>query len=184
MVQTLLIVVAILVFSLFALNQHRAQASAEVRAVGSEVGLAATDLAREHLLEATALPFDEALLGRADLRVDPAVLTPADRFGAGRDPGEDAATPADDVDDLHGTTVSVTVLRDGQAGRGLDFTVTYGVRYVLADAPGTRSPGDAPTLAKEVVVSVVEDDARALGRAPATCTLTQVVTPAWHVLHG
>jgi hypothetical protein len=184
--QTLLVVVAILVFSIFALNQHRARASAEHTAMGSEIELAATDLARTRLVEATALAFDEAVIGLVGFQVDPSILTPARAFGPGRDPGEDGTTPADDVDDLAGTSTGVTTLRDGLTGREMRFTVAYAVRYVRADAPGSGVPLAQRTLAKEVSVTVTEDVAAGAGaeRPPVRCTLSQVITPAWHTIHG
>ncbi|HLT47721.1 MAG TPA: hypothetical protein VK002_10880 [Rubricoccaceae bacterium] len=182
--QTLLVVVAILVFSLFALNQHRARAGAEISAMGREIELAATELANARLLAATSLAFDEGVIGLTGFTVDPAVLTPPGSFGAGNDPDEDENTPADDVDDFHGVTTTVTVQRNDQTGRDIRFTVTYSVRYVLPDAPATPSPGNNPTLAKEVTVNVVEEVDSDLGRTPVTCTLSQVVTPAWNALHG
>ena len=181
--QTILAVVAILVFSIFALNQHRAQASTELNAMGSEISIAATNLARERLIAATALAFDENVIGLTGFKVDPEDLTPFDRFGPGLDPGDDGAHP-DDVDDFFGVTEAVTVERDGEAGREIHFTVTYGVRYVLPDAPGNPSPDNRPTLAKEVLVNVVEEPDGQTGRPPVIATLTQVVTPAWDALHG
>jgi hypothetical protein len=180
--QTLLVVVAILVFSIFALNQHRARASAEHTAMGSEVELAATDLARTRLVEATALAFDEVLIGATGFQTDPNTLTLASAFGPTGDPGEDGTAPPDDVDDLAGTSAVVTTLRDGLSGREMRFTVTYAVRYVLADAPGTGA--SERTLAKEVSVTVVENVATQTERPPVRCTLSQVVTPAWRTLHG
>ncbi len=81
--------------------------------------------------------------------------------------------------DLHGATEVQTVLRDGQAGRTTNFTVTYAVRYVVAEEPGSTSPGNSRTLAKEVAVTVTEDTPAETGRPPVRCLLAQVITPAW-----
>ena len=182
--QTLLTVAAILVFSLFALNQHRAQAQAEHDAMGSEIEFAAAELARAELMEATALAFDEALIGSHLLLVDPNILTLPGAFGPGGDPGETASTLPDDVDDLNGVTETVTVRRDGQAGRTTPFTITRAVRYVLVYAPGMSAGGATRTLAKEVAVTVQEVTTAPTGRPPVRATLTQVVTPAWQVVQG
>jgi hypothetical protein len=182
--QTLLAVVAILVFSFFALNQHRARASADGAAMGSEVELAAADLARTRLVEAAALAFDEVVIGSTALQVDPNTLTLASAFGPAGDPGEDGTAPADDVDDLAGISETVTTLRDGRTGREMRFTVAHAVRYVRADAPGTGVPLSERTLAKEVSVTVAEDVTAGAERPPVRCTLSQVITPAWHAIHG
>lgn len=184
MSQTLLTVAAILVFSLFALNQHRAQARSERNAMGSEVEFAVAELARAELLKATALPFDETLLGITRLLVDPNTLTLPSAFGPGRDPGETQASPADDVDDLHGVVRTVTVQRDNQSGRTMPLSLRFGVRYVLVNEPGTAAGANQRTLAKEVSVAVVEVVTGPVDRPPVTVMLTQVVTPAWQMVHG
>ncbi len=83
MSQTIFAIAAILVFSIFALNQHRAHAAAERTAMGSEVELAATDVARAALIEATSLAFDEALMGQTVFQADPDDLTRFRDFGPG-----------------------------------------------------------------------------------------------------
>lgn len=181
MQQTILALAAILVFSFFALNQHRAEASAERTAVGSEIELAATDLARARLVEATALAFDEALVGDARFSVETNTLTRSRNFGPGNDADEDEDTPADDVDDLHEVIVSETTTYDG---RPIAFTVVYAVRYVREDAPGTGVDRNERTPAKEVTVTVQEVVSGPTARPPVRCTLSQVITPAWRMMHG
>jgi hypothetical protein len=181
MQQTILALAAILVFSFFALNQHRAEASAERTAVGGEIELAATDLARARLVEATALAFDDALVGNARFDVETNTLTRSRKFGPGQDADEDEETVADDVDDLHGVIANTTVMYDG---RPVAFTVAYAVRYVRENAPDTGVGVNQRTLAKEVTVTVQEVTDGTTARPPVTCTLSQVITPAWRMIHG
>ena len=56
------------------------------------------------------------------------------------------------------------------------------VRYVQPDAPGTVSV--APTLAKEVVVTVTDALPVRDGRPPVAATLNTFVTPSWKTIHG
>ena len=182
--QTFLALVAIFIFSLFALNQHRSEAGTAQSAVTGELELAATEIARSELIDATMLSFDEALVGSTAFTADANTLTPTAAFGAGGDAGETAATRPDDVDDLDGTSFVVTVERDDRTDRRVEFAVTYTIRYVVEDDPGNASPGGARTLAKEVSVTVEERVAGSVDRNPVRATLSQVVTPAWSLLHG
>lgn len=175
MQQTLLAIVAILVFSFFALNQHRAQAGVERTAIGSEIEALAADVARARLVELTALTYDEADVGRSDLRNNTSGLSTT----LGPDDGELSAAVYDDLDDFTGQIESRTATWEGT---DVPFTIAIFVRYVDPDRPSLTST--SPTLAKEVVVTVQETGATAQGRQAALSTLRQVVTPAWRTLHG
>ena len=168
--QTLFALVAIFAFSFFALNQHRAGAALEQRALGGEAEVAAMSVAREHVARLTRLPFDEADLAATAIRQTTAGLTDA----LGPETGE--ATPAayDDLDDYHGFAETVAVDWNGAP---LRFDVAVTVRYV--DRLSPADPAAVPTLAKELVVTVTEAAPPAEGRPPATAAFRQIVTPAW-----
>ncbi|NNF59531.1 MAG: hypothetical protein HKN04_14945 [Rhodothermaceae bacterium] len=176
MQQTILALAAILAFSMFALNQHRATADVEHTANVSELELAATDVARQRLLEIAGFAFDDADVGRSGLRTDETGLTPAANFGLGGDAGEDASSLPDDLDDFHGITDSVAV---NWHGTDVQVLVASSVRYVQMDAPD-RAAASA-TLAKEITVLAV--NLTNVNR-PVVSRLVQVVTPAWKAIHG
>ncbi len=174
MQQTLLAVAAILAFSFFALNQHRANASVERGALGNEIELAATDLARAQLVDITARAYDEADVGVSGFRKTTDGLSTV----LGPDAGEDDVAFYDDVDDFHGRIWTATATWDGQP---MQFRLGVVVRYVVPANP--EQTAGSPTLAKEVSVTVQEINPTA-ERRPVTVTLAQVVTPAWNMLHG
>ena len=168
MQQTLFALAALLVFSLTALSEHRSFASSEHRAVVGNLELAASDVASGYLVRALGRAYDEAdVLPEAPLRLTTVGLTPT----LGPEVGETLAT-YDDVDDFHGLALTDSMLFDGS---GLRFDVAVTVRYV--DPANPRTGSATPTLAKEVVVTVVERSP-AGNRPPARCTLRRVVTAA------
>jgi hypothetical protein len=172
MPQTFLALVALFVLSTYSLGQVRNTASVQRRAVGREVELAGADLARAHLARITELAFDEADAGGADLRFNASGLTPL--AGLGPDAGETTPALYDDVDDLHGgASVLDSVEWDGSM---LYFDVTTSVRYVQPSSPD--APAAAPSLAKEIVVTVIERRNGSLGRRPAEASLRAVVSAA------
>ncbi|MEM8557619.1 MAG: hypothetical protein AAGG50_07335 [Bacteroidota bacterium] len=175
MPQTLFALLAILVLSLYALGQHRSEATLERGAIGGQMELIVGEVARELLTEASQRAFDEVDLTRDELRFDTRGLTTA----LGPDGGETAMVDFDDVDDFNGYTATVTRQRNGQA---IPVTVAMAVRYVQPDAPGTVSA--APTLAKEVVVAVTDALPARDGRPPVAVTLNTFVTPSWKTIHG
>ena len=175
MQQTILALAAILAFSVFALNQHSTRAGVERTAIGSEIELAATDLARTRLANLTRFAFDEADTARDELRTDTDGLSTT----LGPDTGEIDVALFDDIDDYHAYSEVVTTTWDG---RPLQFVVTIAARYVN---PDNASEGvSATTLAKELTVTVEEVTTGATDRPPIQCLLSQVITPAWNVLNG
>ena len=176
MQQTILALAAILAFSVFALNQHRATADVEHTANASELELAATDVARQRLLEIAGFAFDDADVGRSGLRMDATDLTPPTNFGLGGDTGENATSLPDDLDDFHGAVDTVAV---NWHGTDVQVLVTSSVRYVQMDAPD--QPAASATLAKEITVLAV--NLTDVNR-PVMSRLVQVVTPAWKAIHG
>lgn len=175
MPQTLLAVAAILAFSFFALTQHKTNAEIEQNAIASEIELAATDLARDQLVAITSHIYDEADIGRNDLRRDATGLSTT----LGPDAGETSIDLFDDLDDFHGFLDTLTV---DWHGADLQFAVTADIRYVNANQPDTAST--TPTLAKEVVVTIVEIQTSPVERPVSMARLAHVITPAWTTMHG
>lgn len=167
MQQTLLALSAILVFSVYALGRHRTDNDVERRAVGIEVELAATDVARARLAAIERLAFDEDDVAQTGVRR----LAPTS--GLGPDAGEGSPGTYDDVDDWDGAVDTVAV--DLGAG-SLRFAVAVEVDYVDLAAPD--SVVATPTLAKRVRVWVEEAAGAETDRAPAQVDLRRIVTPA------
>lgn len=175
MPQTLLAVAALLIFSFFALGQHRSGAAVDAGGVRAEMELAVTEAARERLLAVTRLAFDEADVGSPMLRTSVTGLATIAELGP--DAGEADASGFDDVDDYDGHADTLTVLRGAEPVR---FAVRYAVRYVRADDP--RVAAGSRTLAKEVTVWATEADP--LGGKPVEASLTHVLTPVWRTAHS
>jgi hypothetical protein len=171
MPQTLLALVAILVFSFFALSQHGATADVEQFAVTAEVELAAQRLARQRLAEVLARAFDEA-----DVGLDRARVTPDGLSTLGPDDGvltETTEATYDDVDDFHSAGAQPIVA--AWMDESIDYWQTTTVRYIdLA----TGAPSTTPTLAKEVTVEVRAAPAGFVGAPQIAATLSQIVTPS------
>ncbi|HYE95416.1 MAG TPA: hypothetical protein VD962_04355 [Rubricoccaceae bacterium] len=168
MQQTLLAVVALLVFGTVALTMHQNNATAEHRAVAGDVDMAASDIASAYLIRALGRAYDEADTdSAAGLRITTVGLTTE----LGPEAGETLAD-FDDIDDFHGLATTDAISFEGTA---LPFDVSVAVRYVDPADP-TRTSA-VPTLAKEVIVTAVERDA-AGNRPPARCSLRRVVTAA------
>ena len=170
MPQTLLALAAVLIFSVFALSQHEAKADGEADAIRSEVEIAAAQLARERLADVLARRFDEADQAGGRVRVRPDGLS---AIGADAD---DGATEADfdDVDDFHGRPARAQTM-DWMGGT-LAFTDSVSVRYVAYSGTALVASA-APTLMKEVTVTVWASPASAVGGSPVSATLSQIVTP-------
>ena len=166
MQQTLLALVAVLVFSLFTLSRHEFRADGP--ALGPEVERAGARIARERLADVLSHRFDEADLARGRVRTTPRGLS---RLGPD---GEAAERDYDDVDDFHGAT---RVLEADGAGGPVTFTDSVAVRY-LAHVAGELRGVPGPTLMKQVTVVVRARPAGFVGTAPVAARLRQIATPA------
>lgn len=175
MQQTILALCAILVFSIFALSRHRADAAVERTAITGEYELAATDLAKERIETVTYFAFDESDVNGTGIRTSVLGLSTP-----GTDLGETSGdeTTYDDIDDFHGAPArSVSRLWNGQQ---LQFTDSVAVRYVNPGAADLDAvlPLGARTLAKEVTVTVRASRVGFVGTPPVVAELRQMVTPA------
>lgn len=166
MQQTLLALAAVFAFGYLALGRQAHDRSIETRAIGAEVELAATDLARARMATIEQAAFDEDDVGQGRIRTVPSDAT------IGPDAGEDAPLAYDDVDDWHGYDAPASV----DVGVGtLQFRERVTVRYVEDRAPAT--PASGATLTKEIVVTVVEVTGAERDRPPAQASIRHVVTP-------
>lgn len=171
MQQTLLALVAVLIFSFFALSQHSATADAEQFAITGEIEQAASRLARKRLATVLSRAFDESDVGRVRARTSPTGLSPiGPDNAAGEEPSE---AQYDDVDDFHGSLVQSTA---GWMGQTLQYTTAVSVRYVTLGASGA-STSATPTLSKEVTVVVRAAPSGFVGTPEIAATLRQLVTP-------
>jgi len=169
MQQTLLALVAILVFSFFALAQHGAKADAEQFAITAEVEFAAQRLARQRLATVLALDFDEADVGVARARTSPTGLS-----ALGPDDGilsEVDESQYDDVDDFQGVRRALTTKWMDES---IAFFDSVSVHYV---DPATLTPVPGPSMAKEVTVIVRAAPTGFVGTPEIAATLNQIVTP-------
>ncbi len=175
MQQTLLALAATVAFAFFALTRHEDDASLERRSVSDHIEQAAEDLARARLADLSRLAFDEDDIGAPRIRTEPPVRA------LGADPGEDAPTLFDDVDDAasHEAVAGTPEIRAVQVGSGtVPVRVVVGVRYVDPTDPSVASP--TPTLAKEVSVEVTEvvPTNAPTRRVPVRVVLRSVFTPS------
>lgn len=187
MAQPLLALGALLLLSTFALTQQRSamqlQGASHSRDAERVVLEYATDLMSR--IDGPGILFDQGFAGLDDpfaIRDPSVVLTLPDFFGT--DPGEDANNPStyNDVDDFVDFPRQQVVAWDGSE---LAVEVEIDVQYVDFDPTLGEHPipSDIPTFIKQVTVTVVEDRAPSSGRAPATVTLTRLITPARVSLH-
>jgi hypothetical protein len=180
MQQTLLALCAVLVFSLYALSRHRADAQTERDAMAGEIELVTAEQARALLARVTTLEYDEATVGLAEVPTSPETFSAQLRADA----GEEAVAQYDDVDDWNGYATTLTVPWQS-GGATVPLTATVTVRYVRyatsSGRRGIRSAG-APTMAKEITVTVREANP-VPGHRPVVAALQQVVTPAWCARH-
>lgn len=172
MQQTILALAAILIFSVYALNRHRADAGTEQTGVSADIENAAAALAGERLHEIERRTFDEADVGREGARSKPNGLT--HRNSLGPDLSETNEASFDDIDDFHGRATARTAVRGGQT---LQFRDSVSVRYI---DPSNPSATPVRAMAKEVTVTVryVGGGAPVGGAPPVSARLRRIITPA------
>lgn len=176
MQQTILALAAVLIFSVYALSRHEADAGSERVTITAEVETAAARLARQRLHEVLRRAYDEADVGREGVRAQTMGLTPSGSFGP--DAGESSEASYDDVDDFHGAAQNVSAARNGST---MGFRDSVSVRYF---EPTNPSATPTVALAKEVTVFVTADPSGFIGTPPVLARLRRVVTPASGVAHS
>ncbi|MEM0962051.1 MAG: hypothetical protein AAGK21_05855 [Bacteroidota bacterium] len=173
MPQTLIALIAIVVFSILALQQHETSTETEEFAITAEVEQAATRLARQRLATIVSATFDEADVGVTRTRTGTANLTLSADFGPDDPVMEEVGEASyDDVDDYH---LSVTSdVRAPWMGKEIVFSDSVHVEYVDL---GTLASSASPTLAKSVTVFVSAAPEGFIGQPEIAVTLRQIVTP-------
>lgn len=155
MSQTLLAILALMLATMFSVQQLRHTAFTQLSMIRSEIGTQSTGVAVDRLEEIGSMAFDEATVGGVTI-TSSALLTTGAPFGL------DA--PGNDIDDFDGATVDTFRLA------GLDtlrFRIQSRVRYADPDDVGKEVSG--PTKVKKATVKVYSLDIV----APDTITLSQ-----------
>ena len=170
MKQTLLAFLAVLMISLYSVNQQRSLMHAQNNGYAREIETAATDLALSKLAEISRLAFDEQDVGGANvIRTDVDSLTAVSYLGpdGSEVSPDDLYAPYDDVDDYHDFQADIDHILNGEA-----FAFRLDVRVEYVDGVTAVS---YPTLAKRVTVRVRCDEHAGL---PVDVTLGRTLTPA------
>ncbi|HEX8299948.1 MAG TPA: hypothetical protein VF594_12370 [Rubricoccaceae bacterium] len=178
MPQTLLVVAAVILLAVFGLNRHRSIAADERSSIGREIEAAALAVGERWTGLARDLAFDEADVSAVQMRLQGNVagLTAA----PGREAGETLAdvTTLDDVDDLHGLSVTESA---AVAEGAVSFRVTATTGYAV---PGTWATVASPTTAKIVTLTVREVTTGPTQRPPVVLTLPVRVSAALQFVHN
>lgn len=144
MPQSMLIIMAMIVFSFLMLTQQRTSSQAQFTAVKNTVGILANGVATERLELVSARGFDQGTVDHNAL-FHANDLSSVQQFG----PSQDKA--GDDVDDFDGT--SVTIAR-GFGADTLRFQAETTVYYVQGSNPHAGVKSSVPTKHKKIDVTV------------------------------
>lgn len=139
MPQTLLALMAMMLMTLFAFNQHRNVLTMREDVFMQDVDLRATGVAIDQLEALSAFAYDAATVD--DTLTTASALTSVEMLG------DDGTT--DDLDDFDGTTATAT--RETPFDT-LSFSVTTRVSYVEEEDPDTEAT--SPTKFKKATVEV------------------------------
>lgn len=155
MSQTMLALLALMLASLFAVQQQRQTAEMRLAMIRSEVSTQSTGVAVDRLEEIGSMSFDEATIGNE-------TLSAVDSLTAGPPFGSDA--PGNDIDDFDGVTVDTFRVAGTQQ---LNFRMTSRVRY--ASEASFETEVASRTKVKKVTVKVFNLDIP----NPDTVTISQ-----------
>ncbi|MEM8598883.1 MAG: hypothetical protein AAGF99_03085 [Bacteroidota bacterium] len=181
MQQTLFSLAAIFSFSILGYTMHRNAIETEQEAYMAEIEAQAFDHALFVANEIKQLAFDEADVGRTQMRSDgdTAGLTPPAALG--RDADERTFRDVDDLDDLRqGAYKRNWRLGNGQVRLRTRFDVVYVDPMNFEREIG---PEEGPTTAKMVTIIVTEEDPIPGASAPIEVTLKVPLTPSKLFLH-
>jgi len=143
--ELLMVLGAIVIFSVAVLNINRGVARNGTLLMESELEYTAVSLGQKIIDEARTKAFDEATVTYSPSNV-PAAFTRSNRFGGAND-GESFAQ-FDDFDDYHGLSLQDTT------AHGI-YTISASVAYVTENNPDT--PAGGKTSFKRLDVSVSSD---------------------------
>lgn len=155
MTQTMLAMLALMLATLFAVQQQRQTAQVRMGMIRSEYGTQSTGVAVDRLEEIGSMAFDEATVG------DETLLT-VDSLTAGPPFSLDA--PGTDIDDFHEITVDTFRVAGGHK---LNFRMHSVVRY--ASETNFEMEVTGPTKVKKATVKVYSLDIA----NPDTITISQ-----------
>lgn len=145
--QTLYAIIAMMLMSLFAMQQQRNALRVQMDMIDQEINIIASSVATERLEEIGSKAFDHATTNGNTITLSSA-LTPTSEFGVNMD-----ADANDDLDDFDGSEV-VVVRTIG--GFDLSFTTSSTVHYVT---PGNLDQvSSSKTKYKMVTVTVTVSD--------------------------
>jgi hypothetical protein len=155
MSQTMLSILALVLATMFAVQQQRHTAHTKLSMIRGEIGTQTTGVAVDRLEEIGAMAFDEATVG--DITLDsPDSLTSGSPFGL------DA--PGNDIDDFDAVTLDTFRVAGNDT---LRFRVVSRVRY--ANEADVAQEVGGPTKVKKATVKVYNLNVA----APDTITLSQ-----------
>lgn len=144
MSQTMLAILALMLATLFAVQQQRQTAEIRFGMIRSEISTQTTGVAVDRLEEIGSMAFDESVVGDETL-ASLASLTAGPPYAA------DA--PGNDLDDFHAVTVDTFRVAGTQK---LNFRMTSTVRY--ASESDFQQEVGGPTKVKKVTVKVYSLD--------------------------
>ena len=145
--QTLYAIIAMMVMSLFAMQQQRQALRVQMSMIDQEINTIASSVATERLEEIGSKAFDHATTNGTTITSASALTAPAE-FGTNMD-----ADSNDDLDDFNGS--EVTVVRS-IGGSDLAFTTSSTVSYVSAS--NLDEVSSSRTKYKMVTVMVTVND--------------------------
>jgi hypothetical protein len=155
MQQTLLAMLALIIASFLHFNRMQSNVRAEHQIVRSEMEEMATGIAMQTMEVIRAREFDEATDGVAsDVQVPLSDLTPGPFTTGNHCQAFGGADVCNDVDDFH--EMKPAIIPFETPNMKMDFRVEVQVRYLGSDMTPT---GGAPSIRKEVVVRVQDDQA-------------------------
>lgn len=141
----LLVIGAIVIFSLLALSINSSLTNSSVQSANAEYISMATNLGQSWINKISTKAFDEKTLEFP--AYSPSVLTPVESLGP--DSGEPYSTDFDDVDDFNGFDTTVTTSRTG------DFKIFINVHYVNEN--NLTQISSVPTRTKGIEVKVTSE---------------------------
>lgn len=150
MPQTLIAILAMVITTLFAFNQHKSVLTSRMNMIRQDVSMRATGVAVDVMEEIGAMAFDDATkTGKAS---DANLLSDLPLALDSSDVEQDESGGVDDIDDFNGLTILRTRTHGAQT---MNFEARPRINYVSSD--GTTIV-EVPTKFKRVSITVVASD--------------------------
>ncbi len=145
MPQTMLAVLAMMMFSLFAVQQQEKVYLSQSTMIRQAVSAMLNGAAVERLEEIGSKGYDQAIVDNETVTNSTQLAAPDSEFGPGND-----HTPEDDVDDFH---TAVDTLYRAIGADSLGFVVSSEVVYASESNPEEAAPSGVRTKYKRVTVT-------------------------------